>query len=66
MFEVKRLITQQSEENLAKVMIEHVRKNNMTILNLKETTAKVVSYLEANAILKMEDSEGLNLPIANN
>lgn len=62
MFEVKRLTTQQSEEDLAKLMIEHVRKNNMTILNLKDITAKVVNYLEANAILEMEDSDSTESP----
>lgn len=57
MFEVKRLVTIQAEEDLAKMMLEQVRKNNMTILNLKEITSKVVGYLEANAVLEMEDSD---------
>lgn len=57
MFQVKRVVEKQAEEDLAKMILEQVIKNNMTILNIKEITAKVVSYMESNAILEMEDSD---------
>lgn len=55
MLQIKRLTTEGAEENLTELIIEQVRKNNMTILNFKEVTAKVVDYLEANAVLEPEN-----------
>ena len=52
----KKVMTKQTEEYLVNTLLEQVRKNNMTIINLKEVVAKVIGYLESNAILEMEDS----------
>ncbi|WP_313232499.1 hypothetical protein [Tissierella praeacuta] len=57
MLQAKRLITKQAEEELINTILECVRKNNMTILNLKQVMCKVINYLESNAILEMEDSD---------
>ena len=52
MNDVKRLVEEQAEENLINMILGQARKNNMTILNIREITTKVISYLEANAILE--------------
>lgn len=52
----KKIMTEQAEEDCVNAILEQVRKNNMTIENLKEVTDKVVNYLESNAVLEMEDS----------
>lgn len=52
----KKIMTEQAEEDCVNAILEQVRKNNMTIENLKEATDKVVNYLESNAVLEMEDS----------
>lgn len=57
MLQAKRLITKQAEKELINTVLECVRKNNMTILNLKQAMCKVINYLEMNATLEMEDSD---------
>lgn len=52
----KKIMTEQTEENCINAILEQVRKNNMTIGNLKEVTAKVINFLESNAVLEKEDS----------
>lgn len=56
MIYTKRIITKREEEELIGVILEQVRKSNMTIINLKEVVAKAVHYLELNATLEGEDS----------
>jgi hypothetical protein len=51
---VKRIISEQVEEDFVEVVIEHARNNNMTITNLKESMNKVVEFFENNAVLGME------------
>jgi hypothetical protein len=53
--QIKKVMTEQAEENLIDLIVERVKINNMTISNLKEVMAKVIDYLESNAILEMED-----------
>lgn len=60
---IKKLMTEQAEEDCLNAILEQVRKNNMTIGNLKEVTDKVVNYLESNAVLEMEDSNVSESPI---
>jgi len=55
--QVKRVVEKQAEDELAKIILNQVIKNNMTILNLKEITANVINYMESNAILEMEDPD---------
>ncbi|MBS4535603.1 hypothetical protein GOQ29_08195 [Clostridium sp. D2Q-14] len=57
MLQIKRVMTKQVEEDLINTLLEQVRKNDMTISNLKEVTLKVINYLESNAILDLEDSD---------
>lgn len=65
MLQTKRLMAKQAEEELTNIILEEVRKNNITIANLKEVTNKIINYLESNAILEMEDLESSKSSIHN-
>lgn len=50
----ERLITKQAEENLINMILGQMIENKITITNLKKATAKVINYLESNAVLETE------------
>ncbi len=52
--ETKKLMTQNVEEEVTNIILEQVRKNGMTISNLRRVTAKAIGYLESNATLELE------------
>ncbi|OHW62196.1 hypothetical protein EUAN_12650 [Andreesenia angusta] len=54
---IKKVMTEKAEEALVNIILEQVRKNGMTILNVEEVTTRVISYLESNATLSEKDSE---------
>ena len=62
-FQEKRVMEKNAEEEVVKVIIDQVKKNNMTITNVKAVAAKVINYLESNAILEKEDSDSAKSPI---
>jgi hypothetical protein len=62
MDQVKKLITEQAEEETTKVILEQVRKHNMTIFNLIDVTGKVINYMTLNAVL-VEDSVVTESPL---
>jgi hypothetical protein len=53
---IKRLVEAQVEDKLVNMILEYASEYNMTILNVKEATIKVIDNMEANATLKMEGS----------
>ena len=57
----KRLIDKTVEEKLVNLILEQASKNNLTIFNIRSITEKVISYLEANAVLE-EEVQDSNLP----
>jgi len=57
MQEVRRLMEKGKEEALEDMILEQVRKNHMTISNLREITYRVIEYLESNATLEMETGD---------
>lgn len=49
-----KVMTKQTEEEFAKMVVKFARENGMTISNVKEGTGIAVRYLENNALLGTE------------
>lgn len=58
--EIKKLMTKNAEEEVTNIILEQVRKNGMTISNLRRVTAKAIGYLESNATLELETEDSDN------
>lgn len=63
MIKAKRLMEKRAEEALVDMILEQVRRNNVTISNLRKVTGRVIRYLESNATLEMGDSDIPEPPI---
>jgi hypothetical protein len=50
----ERLMDKTVEEKLVNLILEQASKNNLTISNIRNIANKAISYLEANAVLKIE------------
>lgn len=63
----KRLMDKKVEERLVNLILEQASKNSLTISNIRSIADKVISYLEANAVLEvdMEDLNISKLPLPN-
>ncbi|OLS02916.1 hypothetical protein [Tissierella creatinophila] len=55
--QTEKVMKEKTEIELINMLIDQVRKNDMTILNLRQVTAKAINYLESNAVLEKEDSD---------
>ena len=56
MIQVKKVISEKNEQDFIETLLLHARKNNMTIHNVREATAKAIHYMESNATLRDKDS----------
>ncbi len=55
---IEKLMTEQTKEEFAAMMIDFAAKKHLTIQNVVEATGEVVTYMTKNAVMQEEDLQG--------